>query len=448
MDLINNIWMVLSTPNEFNTILFTLPLAFVEVFLFLKIFLVVLELVPSNKKQFLFIVLATITGIISKVIIHGAYNIFFNYFLLFVLAKIIFNISAFKALIGTLISFILSGIVSVLVLNPFLTFLNISSETLAITPIYAIAYSLLIYTFLILIICILKYTNFKITLFNDINSKNKKIIILNFVFATIALSIQTFILVYYIDNIPIFITFLGFLSLISYLGISIYSLTKTIKLSETTKKLQTAEEYNKTLKILHDNVRGFKHDFDNIVTTIGGYVKTNDMTGLQKYYLQLEDDCQKVSNLYILNPEIINNPGIYNLLSTKYREAESKNIKVNMSLLLDLNDLKMKIYEFARILGILLDNAIEASDECNEKIINIVFRNDEKRHRQLISIENTYKDKNVDTIKIFGKGISGKENHTGLGLWEVNKILKKNNNVSIFTSKNNKYFSQQLEIYY
>lgn len=448
MDLINNIWMLLSTPNEFNTMIFTLPLAFVEVFLFLKIFLVVLELDASKKKQFLFIILATITGIISKVIIHGAYNIFFNYFLLFVLAKIIFNISAFKALIGTLISFILSGIVSALVLNPFLTFLNISSETLAITPIYAIAYSLLIYAFLILIICILKYTNFKITLFNDINSRNKKIIILNFIFATIALSIQTFILVYYIDNIPIFITFLGFLSLISYLGISIYSLTKTIKLSETTKKLQTAEEYNKTLKILHDNVRGFKHDFDNIVTTIGGYVKTNDMTGLQKYYLQLEDDCQKVSNLYILNPEIINNPGIYNLLSTKYREAESKNIKVNMSLLLDLNDLKMKVYEFARILGILLDNAIEASDECNDKIINIVFRNDEKRHRQLISIENTYKDKNVDTIKIFGKGISGKENHTGLGLWEVNKILKKNNNISIFTTKNNKYFSQQLEIYY
>ena len=448
MELINNIWMVLSTPNEFNTMIFTLPLAFVEFFLFMKIFLVVLELAPSRKKQFLFTVLAATTGIISKVIIPDAYNVFINYFLLFLIAKLIFNISAFKALIGTLILFIISGIVSALVLNPFLTLLDISSEALSITPIYAIAYSLLIYAFLIIIICILKYTNFKITLFNDINSRNKKIIILNFIFATIALSIQTFILVYYIDNIPIIITFLGFLSLISYLGISIYSLTKTIKLSETTKKLQTAEEYNKTLKILHDNVRGFKHDFANIVTTIGGYVKTNDMTGLQKYYLQLEDDCQKVSNLYILNPEIINNPGIYNLLSTKYREAESKNIKVNMSLLLDLNNLKMKVYEFARILGILLDNAIEASDECNDKILNIVFRDDEKRHRQLIIIENTYKDKNVDTIKIFGKGISGKENHTGLGLWEVNKILKKNNNVSIFTTKNEKYFCQQLEIYY
>ena len=108
----------------------------------------------------------------------------------------------------------------------------------------------------------------------------------------------------------------------------------------------------------------------------------------------------------------------------------------------------MKIYEFARILGILLDNAIEASNECEEKIINIIFRDDEKNHRQLIVIENTYKDKDVDTEKIFAKGVSGKENHTGLGLWEVQNILKKNNNLSLFTTKNDKYFSQQLEIYY
>ncbi len=51
-----------------------------------------------------------------------------------------------------------------------------------------------------------------------------------------------------------------------------------------------------------------------------------------------------------------------------------------MTFLLDLNTLKMKIYEFARILGILLDNAIDASNECNEKIINIMFRNDSKNN--------------------------------------------------------------------
>ena len=139
--------------------------------------------------------------------------------------------------------------------------------------------------------------------------------------------------------------------------------------------------------------------------------------------------------------------GIYNLLTTKYHEAESEDIQVNMTFLLDFNDLKMKIYEFARILGILLDNAIEASNECSEKIINITFRNDTRNNRQLIIIENTYKNKDVDTEKIFEKGISEKENHTGLGLWEIRKILKKNNNANLFTSKTDKFFSQQLELY-
>ena len=118
-----------------------------------------------------------------------------------------------------------------------------------------------------------------------------------------------------------------------------------------------------------------------------------------------------------------------------------------MTFLLDLNTLNMKIYEFARILGILLDNAIEASNECEEKIINITFRNDITNNRQLIIIENTYHNKDVNTEKIFEKGATEKNNHSGLGLWEVRKIVKKNNNVNIYTSKTDKFFTQQLEIY-
>ena len=108
----------------------------------------------------------------------------------------------------------------------------------------------------------------------------------------------------------------------------------------------------------------------------------------------------------------------------------------------------MKIYDFTRILGILLDNAIEATSECDEKVLNIDFRNEAKNNRNIILIENTYKDKDVDIDNIFNKGISGKENHSGLGLWEIRQILKKNNNINLHTTKNDKYFSQQLEIYY
>ena len=58
----------------------------------------------------------------------------------------------------------------------------------------------------------------------------------------------------------------------------------------------------------------------------------------------------------------------------------------------------MKIYEFARILGILLDYAIEASSESEEKIINLTFRNDIKNSRELIIVENTSTRKHQTSI--------------------------------------------------
>ena len=179
-----------------------------------------------------------------------------------------------------------------------------------------------------------------------------------------------------------------------------------------------------------------------------GYVTAKDMDGLTKYYKSLFNDCNNINNLAAINPETINNPSIYAILADKYNKAISKNIQLELGVFIDLNSLHIDTYELTRILGILLDNAIEASSECEEKIINIVFRNDPNNFRQLVLIENTFNDKNLDTDKIFEKGISGKENHTGLGLWEVRKLIKKNSNINLYTSKNNKYFSQQLEIYY
>lgn len=251
-----------------------------------------------------------------------------------------------------------------------------------------------------------------------------------------------------IDTLPVVYIFLNFICFLIYIALSFYNLTKVKKLVKTTQKLQTTEEHNKTLQISYDNIRIFKHDFDNIVTTIGGFIKSNDIDGLKKYYSHLEYDCKKVNTLYLLDPNIINNPGIYNLLTTKYSEAIEKQITVNLTFLLDLNNLNMKIYDFTRILGILLDNSIDAASECEEKILNIVFRNDYKNNRNIILIENTYKDRDVNLENIFIKGVTGKENHTGLGLWEIRQILKKNNNANLFTTKNEKYFSQQLEIYY
>ena len=221
-----------------------------------------------------------------------------------------------------------------------------------------------------------------------------------------------------------------------------------MKLQIATKSLENAENYNKTLSILYDNVRAFKHDFDNMIFIIGGFINTDDMDGLKKYYSSLEKDCQNVNNISLLNPKLINNPGIYNLLTTKYQSAQNENIEIQLDFFFDLNKLHMPIYDFSRMLGIFLDNSIEAATLSNDKIIKITFRDSTTSNTQIIQIENSYTNKTVDTQDIFKKGITEKPNHLGMGLWEVKQILKRNNNVNLITEKNDIYFKQRLEIYY
>ena len=449
MNILNNIRLAVSTPNEnLINLISIFFMIFIEAPLSFSLLNNIFKFAYTKKQKYLYILVTYIFALLSKFLIPWPFNVILNFISAFIIIYFVFKVSFFKTIIAAVFPSIIFNVLENLILPPYLFIFGLDYDQVVYIPIYRICYALVLYLFVYFISNIIKYKNITLNLFDTFDKKNKIIIVLNFLFGLFNIVVQMFLTINYIDILPIYFSIFNVICLLIYFTLSIYSLTRVMKLVTTTQKLESAEEYNKTLHILHDSVRGFKHDFDNIVTTIGGYIKTNDMKGLEKYYSQLQEDCSKVNNLYILNPDIINNPGIYNLLTTKYSEAEEKGIKVNLTFLLDLNDLHMKIYEFARILGILLDNAIDAASECEEKELNIVFRNESKNSRNIILIENTYKDKDVNIEQIFNKGVTGKENHTGLGLWEIRQILKKNNNVNLHTDKNEKYFSQQLEIYY
>ena len=449
MELLDNIWIGLTTPNE-NIINFISIFLnyFIEIPLSLYLISTVFNLNPSKKQSIQYILINSTLGLISLMLIPQPYNTIFNYLVIFLVNYFIFKQSLIKTMIISLLPNVIFTLLGILLLNPYTKILNITREQATTIAIYKLPFSLIMYLLLFFIIFILKQNKININLHDAFDNKTKLLIVLNIILSVIYIIMQSIQAYKYTNILPLQYTFINFVYLLVYFSLSFCLICKLTKLVTTTQKLESAEAYNKTLHILHDSVRGFKHDFDNIVTTIGGYIQTNDMEGLKTYYSQLQNDCQKANNLYLLNPDIINNPGVYNLLTSKYNKAIDKNIKVNLTFLLDLNKLHMNIYEFARILGILLDNAIDAASECKEKILNITFRNEDKNHRNIIQIENTYKDKNVDLNNIFNKGVSGKKEHTGLGLWEIKQFLKKNNNINLYTSKTDKYFSQQLEIYY
>lgn len=448
---LNNLWVAVSTPNPLLLKILSVPMSFLlEVPLSLYLIISIFNIQVNRKKKLCYILSTGAISNICTLFIPSPFNVIITYLAMFLIIHFTFKTNAVKTILAGLLPTFVFTIVQNLLFNPYITLLNITFEQFMSIVIYKVPLSLIIYVIVFVLAYIIKihHKELYFGILDAIDKKSKKLIIANLVFGLAYIILEIAITMKYLNILPLTYTFANFTMLLLYFIITLYSISKIIKLQTATTQLESAEEYNKTLKILHDNVRGFKHDFDNIVTTIGGYINTNDMEGLKKYYVQLEEDCEKVNNLYILNPTSINNPGIYNLLTSKYHDATEKGIDVKIYFLLDLNDLHMKIYEFARILGILLDNAIEAAEQSKEKIINISFRKDDKNNRNIILIENSYKNKDVDIDTIFNKGFTEKENHSGIGLWEVRKIISKNNNVNLFTTKSDSLFKQQLEIYF
>ena len=447
---LNNMWKALSTENETFLNILLIPAGLIEAYLTISLSIIVFNISLSFKRKILCVFLLAFTSISISAFIPAPYCIILNYFFVFLLIKFFTKMSYLKSFIASIFSAFTFGIINTLIQNPYITILNINFETYLKIPIYRICYLAIVYLIVILIIFIMKkFKNKRISLdyIDNLDKKTLRILIINVIIGFVTLILQLVITTFYINVVPITITFANFLLFICFFGTSIYSFTRIIKLADTRKNLESVEEYNKSLNILYDEVKGFNHDFKNIISTIDGYVDTNDIDRLRKFLEEVKEDCMITKNLSILNPRVINNPGIYSLLNNKYFKATNAGIKFDLDFLLDLDTLQVNNYKFSRILGVLLDNAIEEAEKCDEKIIKVSFRREDKNHRAVILIQNTYTNKNVNIDEIFKKGFSGKQNHSGIGLWEVRKYVRNSKNLDLFTTKNNTFFSQELTIY-
>lgn len=434
-------------PNETLISIFYFPLSLIEVLISTLLFTNLFNINSTKKQKAIYIFSAASFTTFSRFIIPMPYETIFNLLAMFILIKTIFKVNTLKSIVCLIVPFLFTFIAEAIISVISYYFLHISISELTDIPIYAVGLPLCIYLLIFLLHLLFKKFNIQIKILDNFSFNDKTKLVLTGILGLVAIYFNLYIIFFYSSCLPNSITITSIFVLVMYFFVSTYCLIKTNHLELAKQDIENLQLYNKTLTIMHDNIRAFKHDFNNIIQAIGGYIETGDLDSLKRYYRDLVKDCYSVTNLETLKPEIINNPSIYSILASKYYKADEENIQINLEVDIDLNTLNITTYELTRMLGILLDNSIEAAKECDDKIINVKFYDDSSRHRQLVIIENTYANKDVDTIKIFEKAYTTKPNNTGLGLWEVNKILSKHNNLSLFTTKNNKYFIQQLEIY-
>ncbi|HFU3858370.1 TPA: sensor histidine kinase [Streptococcus suis] len=211
------------------------------------------------------------------------------------------------------------------------------------------------------------------------------------------------------------------------------------------KQLADLGRYSRHVESLYKEIRSFRHDYTNILVSLNEAIKEGDIVAIRTIYSEViaDSDRKFYDGKYdIARLSNIQNPAVKSLLSSKMLEAQKKGIAISVEVDAEIEPPALELIEFITILSILLDNAIDAAEQCvNGNIVFAYFQEDDQK---IVVVENTTVEDKVSTNHIFEYGHSTKGDNRGIGLANVKAILDNYPKFSISTNSSNHRFVQEL----
>lgn len=235
--------------------------------------------------------------------------------------------------------------------------------------------------------------------------------------------------------------------LVSILSLSLLSIIKEIKNNQLNRENKQMLNYvTKYEKIITDQGKA-NHEFKNQLMVINGYAKTNPKK-LNEYLDLIIADSKKSYGSYLISQlNKFPDGGIKGLLYYKLSIMDDEKIKyeidVQNNVKSKLNNLSaVKYKNITKILGILLDNATDASKKAKDK--NIIISVSSEKLLVKFAIYNTYKGK-ID-MKQIGTGFSTKGKGHGYGLRLVNDIINNSNDLKLENKVEDEFYVSKFSI--
>ncbi len=241
--------------------------------------------------------------------------------------------------------------------------------------------------------------------------------------------------------------FIYFILLMVIMYILIKSITKELAIKNKQIQFQNLQEYTTNLETVYMDMRAFRHDYINIISSLVGYIENKDMDGLTKHFndniIPLSKGIES-NNFKIGLLKNIKLPELKGVISSKIIRAQELEIDVFIDIMEPIEKIDMQIIDLCRIIGILLDNAEEAALKCAEPSLKVALVN--RNNSVLIAVINNCPEDIPPIYKLFQRGFSTKGENRGLGLSNLKEIIKNYNNISLDTIIENGEFIQNIEI--
>lgn len=211
-------------------------------------------------------------------------------------------------------------------------------------------------------------------------------------------------------------------------------------------EVETLKNYTATIENLLDEMQKSRHDYKNMILSMRDFVEEKRFDELEQYFgeeILKSETLEKISkNIYLSTKKIKQLP-LKSLINAKLNEAMNGGIKVEITIFFEIDITSVPTLDLCRIIGNLLDNAVEAASLSGNKVISLVMLENDNQYS--ITLCNSFSGE-IDMSKIWKKGYSSKGKNRGQGLPIVKKLIDSHPEILINTEIKNNLFVQDLTI--
>jgi len=207
----------------------------------------------------------------------------------------------------------------------------------------------------------------------------------------------------------------------------------------------TLEQQQETQNILLQETRMFRHNIANMLYGLQGMILTRDYDSIERYYQKITEKCAVINNENVVALRRIPSLALNALLVQKLQAANSQSLPFYVFTDEALNWHNAKDETICEILGVLMDNAIEAAQEAQARYISLEAHN--VPHGVELVVRNTWKQDTRDFL-YHADYASTKPGHEGLGLRSVRRAVAKDRHMIFNLYPAGRYIEANLQVFW
>ncbi len=209
---------------------------------------------------------------------------------------------------------------------------------------------------------------------------------------------------------------------------------------------QQLQDYLVNIEQQYTELRRFKHDYQNILLSLESFAEKGDQQQFKAYYQELlaqRPIQSEIQGAVIAQLDYLKNDPIRGLVIQKFLAAKQAGVTLKFEMTEPIELATANLLTVIRIIGILLDNAIEQAVQETDQLVSCAFLQSDGLIE--ITIENTASQ--VKNLQAFSElGYSTKGAGRGTGLANVQDLIAKQTNLFLETQIENRKLRQTFMI--